>query len=69
MFNFPCWEQMEIENWVITQKSSLSKEFFGFFVDIELIAFGRIFEKEEKIFLSLGVKPSMCGSGREKELL
>lgn len=69
VYNFPTWEEMLKNNWILTNSTLLEKEFLGFFSNSELIAYGRIFFNNNKISLGIGVSPTWCGKGLGKKIV
>ncbi len=69
VYNFSDWEVVKENKWDLAIEMKRTKEFLSIYLDNKLIAYGRIFINENKTFLGIGIKPSLCGNGYGKKVM
>ncbi len=67
--NFPDWEIVKKNEWSLSIQEKREKEFLSFIYKDQLIAYGRIFSNDSKVFLGIGLKPDVCGYGYGKYIV
>ncbi len=63
IYNFSDWDTVVKNGWGLSIEEKRKSEFIAILFKDELVAYGRIFLKEEKIFIGIGLKPHLCGKG------
>lgn len=69
IYNFSDWKIVVKNGWDLAIKEKREKEFLSVTLDNKLIAYGRISEKENKVFLGIGIKPKFCGKGHGEVIM
>lgn len=66
VYNFYDWDTMTAVGWAITIPEKRTAEFRTLWEDGRLVAWFRLFTKpdEDKLFLGLGLAPTLCGRGK-----
>jgi len=69
VYNFSDWDTVMKNKWDLAIEEKRKLEFLAIYLNNELISYGRIFLKEGKVFIGIGVKPSLCGKGHGKNIM
>lgn len=69
VYNFCTWEEAVKKGYGFSKKEVRDRDFFGFEYKNEFIAYGRLMESDDNIFLGIGLKPEWCGKGHGKHIL
>ncbi|MBW4829632.1 MAG: GNAT family N-acetyltransferase [Clostridiaceae bacterium] len=69
IYNFSDWDVVVKNKWGLLIKEKRELEFIAILLNSELVAYGRISEKEDKAVIGIGLKPSFCGKGYGKDIV
>lgn len=69
IYNFSHWNTVVKNGWDLSIEKKRKLEFIAILLNNELVSYGRIFLKENKAFIGIGVKPSSCGKGHGKNIM
>lgn len=69
IYNLSDWEIVKKNVWDLAIKEKREKEYISVIFDNELIAYGRISEKEDIALIGIGIKPELCGKGHGKNIM
>jgi len=69
IYNFSDWNVVVESKWNLSIKDKRESEFISVLIDNELVAYGRISTKENKVFIGIGLKPQCCGKGLGKDIM
>lgn len=69
VYNFSDWETVVENKWGLSIQEKREGEFLGVLVKGELIGYGRIHKKEDKVYIGIGLKPILCGKGYGKDIM
>jgi len=69
IYNFSDWNVVVESKWNLSIKEKRESEFISVLIDNELVAYGRISTKENKVFIGIGLKPQYCGKGLGKDIM
>lgn len=69
IYNFSDWSVVVKNGWDLAIKDIRESEFVAILLDNQLIAYGRLIRDENKAFIGIGLKPSMCGRGLGKDVM
>lgn len=69
IYNFSDWDIVIKNKWDVSIKDKRELEFIAILLNDELVAYGRISEKEYKAVIGIGLKPSYCGKGHGKDIM
>lgn len=69
VYNFCTWEEAVEKGYGFSKKEVRDRDFYGFEYQDELIAYGRLLESDEAIYLGIGLKPEWCGKGYGKAIM
>ena len=69
MYNFSDWDVVVKNKWGLSIEDKRELEFIAILSNDELVAYGRICEKEDKAVIGIGLKPSFCGKGHGKDIM
>lgn len=68
-YNYPEYNILKEQNWAIVNPKKCKKQFTGFFLKKELIAYFRIQTIKDYLLLGLGLKPEYCGKRLGKKII
>lgn len=63
VYNLSDWDVVVENGWDLAIKDKRESDFVAILSDDELIAYGRLTAIQDKEFIGIGLKPSMCGKG------
>jgi len=70
IYNYPGWDKVSNEKWGITIEEKRKSEFNAVIDDCNcLCGYIRLLDKNECVFIGIGLKPSLCGQGLGKVLM
>jgi len=69
VYNFSDWDEVVENGWDLAIKERREADFVAILSDNQLIAYGRITKDQNKAFIGIGLKPSLCGKGLGKEVM
>ena len=63
VYNLSDWDLVVENGWDLAIKEKRESDFVAILSDNELIAYGRLTVIQDKAFIGIGLKPSLCGQG------
>lgn len=70
IYNYPKWDKISSDKWGITIEEKRKSEFNAVIDDNNyLCGYIRLLNKDEYIFIGIGLKPSLCGHGLGNSLM
>lgn len=69
VYNFSDWETVRQNHWDLAVKEKREAEFLAVKQGNRLAAYGRIYPSQGKVFIGLGLEPSLCGKGYGKQVV
>ncbi|MBS4535728.1 GNAT family N-acetyltransferase [Clostridium sp. D2Q-14] len=68
-YNFSDWDIVVKNGWDLSLEEKRKSEFIAVLLNNELVSYGRISLNEDKAYIGIGVKPSLCGKGHGKNIM
>ncbi|MEL5898827.1 GNAT family N-acetyltransferase [Clostridium sporogenes] len=69
IYNLSDWNVVVENDWDLAIKERRESDFIAILLENQLIAYGRITKVKEKVFIGIGLKPSLCGKGFGKNVM
>ena len=68
IYNLPSYEEMKQKGWAFANPNR-EKNFLVYYDRNVLTGFTNILEKEDEVFIGIGVSPELCGKGYGQKIL
>ncbi|WFA08781.1 GNAT family N-acetyltransferase [Tissierella sp. Yu-01] len=69
IYNFSDWDTVVKNGWDLSLEKTRRLEFVTILLNKGLVAYGRISLNEDKVYIGIGIKPSLCGKGYGKKIM
>lgn len=69
VYNFSDWNVVVENGWDLAIKEKRECNFIAILLDNQLIAYGRLTKNQDKAFIGIGIKPTLCGKGLGKDVM
>lgn len=69
IYNFSDWDIVVKNGWDLSLDKIRRLEFVAILLDKEFVAYGRMSFNEDKAYIGIGIKPSLCGKGHGKNIM
>lgn len=69
IYNFSDWETVVKNKWELSIEKKRKSEFVAIVLNNELISYGRISLKFDKVYIGIGLRPCFCGKGHGKNIM
>jgi len=69
VYNLADWDIVVQNGWELASKKIRERDFLAFFNSEELVAYGVLKVKNNRVFLGIGLKPTWCGKGYGKRIM